>query len=406
MRITSKLGPMTAALAVPFVAAGAAQAADSITDALVSGKPSLDARYRYELVDHDNGLKDARASTLRLRLGYRTEEYLGVSALVEFSTTQPIGAERYNSGPGGNAKTRYSVAADPKLTRANQAALGYSGIPDTTLTLGRQRIIFDNARFVGNVGFRQQEQTFDAVRVVNRSLPDTTIDYVFVDRVNRVFKDRDDKDVAHQLLNVAYSGLPLGTLTGYGYFLDYGRDVPTSSTQTLGLRLNGGHALAGATRLHYTAEFARQEDYAKFPGRYRADYGLLALGATYSGVTATVAHERLGSDRRAGKGFETRLATLHAHNGWVDQFLVTPVDGLRDTSLSVGGKAMGVTLLVVYRDYRADRGGNNYGSEWGLMARKAFGEHYALEFKAAHYDAKDGPFVDTTKLWLAAELKF
>lgn len=406
MRITSKLGHLTAALAVPFVAAGASQAADSITDALVSGKPSLDARYRYEVVDQDNALDDARASTLRLRLGYRTQEYFGASALVEFSTTQPIGAERYNSGPGGNAKTRYSVVADPKLTRVNQAALGYSGIPDTTLTLGRQRIIFDNARFVGNVGFRQQEQTFDALRVVNRSIPDTTINYVFVDRVNRVFKDIDDKNVDHHLLNVNYAGLPLGTITGYGYLLDYGSDAPASSTKTLGLRLNGGHALAGATRLHYTAEFARQEDYAKFPGSYRADYGLLALGATYSGVTATVAQERLGSDRRAGKGFETRLATLHAHNGWADQFLVTPADGLRDTSVSIGGKAMGVSLLAVYRDYRADRGGNDYGSEWGLMARKAFGERYALEFKAARYDAKDGPFVDTTKLWLAAEVKF
>jgi hypothetical protein len=32
------------------------------------------------------------------------------------------------------------------------------------LTLGRQRINLDDQRFVGSVGWRQNEQTFDAVR--------------------------------------------------------------------------------------------------------------------------------------------------------------------------------------------------------------------------------------------------
>jgi hypothetical protein len=405
MKFTLKPASVAIALAASF-AGGSAYGAGTFTEALIAGKPALDARYRFERVEQDNALKDANASTLRLRLGYKTGEYNGISGLLEFSTTQVIGAERYNSGPGGNGKTRYSVVADPKITRFNQFALGYNGIADTTATLGRQRIIFDNARFVGNVGFRQQEQTFDALRVVNKTLPDTTINYVFVDRVNRVFKDIDDKNVEHHLLNVAYAGLPFGTLTGYGYFLDFGRAAPSSSTQTVGLRFAGGQSLDGGTRLHYTAELARQQDHAKFPGSYRADYGFVELGATLRGVTAKLGHERLGSDRRAGKGFETRLATLHAHNGWADQFLVTPADGLRDTSLSVGTDVKGVQLLAVYRDYKADRGGNDYGSEWGLMARRAFGDHYALEFKAARYDAKDGPFVDTTKIWLTAEMKF
>jgi len=406
MKPSTKPAYVSAVVAALFVVAGGAHAAESFTDALVAGKPSLDARYRFEHVDQKNPLKNAKASTLRLRLGYKTQEYRGLSALVEFSTTQVVGSERFNSGPSGNGKTRYSVVADPKVTRFNQATLGYTGIPDTTVTLGRQRIIFDNARHVGNVGFRQQEQTFDALRIVNKTVPDTTVNYVFVDRVNRVFKDIDDENVEHHLLNATYSGLPFGTLTGYGYFLDYGRDAASSSTRTAGLRLVGGQSLDGGARLHYVAELARQRDYAKFLGRYRADYGFVELGATVHGVTAKVGHERLGSDRRVGKGFETRLATLHAHNGWADQFLATPADGLRDTSVSVGGKVMGVNLLAVYHDYRADRGRNNYGSEVGLMARKSFGEHYALEFKVARYDAKDGPFVDATKLWVTAEARF
>jgi hypothetical protein len=62
--------------------------------------------------------------------------------------------------------------------------------------------------------------------------------------------------------------------------------------------------------------------------------------------------------------------------------------------------------MAVYHNYRADRGGNNYGSELGLLARKPFGDRYALEFKVARYDAKDGPYVDATKVWLTGEVKF
>ena len=50
---------------------------------------------------------------------------------------------------------------------SKQVFLGFDGIPDTPLKVGRQRIILDNARFVGNVGFRQLEQTFDAARIEN-----------------------------------------------------------------------------------------------------------------------------------------------------------------------------------------------------------------------------------------------
>ena len=36
--------------------------------------------------------------------------------------------------------------------------------------MGRQRIILNNARFIGNAGFRQNEQTFDAVRLEARPI--------------------------------------------------------------------------------------------------------------------------------------------------------------------------------------------------------------------------------------------
>ncbi len=134
-------------------------ASQSFTEALTSGTASGDIRYRYEFVDQDNSLNNARASTIRTRLGYRTGEYQGFEAFLEAENVTAVGNENYNSTINGN--TKRSVVADPTETEINQAYLRYKGFENTSLTYGRQRIALDNHRFIGNVGWRQNEQTFD-----------------------------------------------------------------------------------------------------------------------------------------------------------------------------------------------------------------------------------------------------
>ena len=73
-----------------------------------------------------------------------------------------------------NDTTDHSVVVDPTETEVNQIYARYKGLPDTTLTYGRQRFALDNHRFIGVVGWRQNEQTFDAFIGANESL-DTTI---------------------------------------------------------------------------------------------------------------------------------------------------------------------------------------------------------------------------------------
>ena len=72
-------------------------AGDSFMDALTGGKPSLDVRYRYESVDQNNALKNADASTLRLRFGYETGEYKGFGVMLEGEHLSAIGDDDYNS---------------------------------------------------------------------------------------------------------------------------------------------------------------------------------------------------------------------------------------------------------------------------------------------------------------------
>jgi len=359
-------------------------------EALTGGKVNVDMRLRYEAVD-DNTNKDAKAGTLRTRLGYQTGDYKKFFAFAEFEDVRTVASlDKY-----APEKPGYAVVADPEITQLNQAIIGYKGFSDTTAKLGRQRIILDNARHVGNVGWRQNEQTFDAFSVVNASLPNTTLTYAFLDKVNGIL-EKFDADVSDHLLNATYSGFRPGKITAYAYLLE--DNDSNAENDTYGLRFSGQSELSQQSKLVYTAEFASQSS-----DNNDATYTFLEGGVQYAGVTAKLGYELLGSDDGT-YGFQTPLATKHAFNGWADQFLVTPDNGLQDVMLSISGKLSGVKLLGVYHDFSADQGDADYGTEVDLLVVKKFAKRYTLGIKYASYRA-DTWKTDTDKLWIWGQLK-
>jgi hypothetical protein len=163
----------------------AAQDSDTALDQIFGqGKILLDARLRYEWVEQDGFAEDGNGLTFRARFGFETGTFHGFTALVEGDLTRDLIGD-FNSTVNG--LTQFPVIADPDSTRLNRAQLTFDGPFKTRITGGRQRIILDNARFVGNVGFRQNEQTFDAIRVVNTGIEGLTLDYTFLWHVNRIF---------------------------------------------------------------------------------------------------------------------------------------------------------------------------------------------------------------------------
>lgn len=397
--VVAMVAAALAAMALPVTAA------ESLEAALAGGKAGLDLRYRYEMVDQTGIAEKAKASTLRTRLNYATESYLDTSAFIEFDDVMALGDIKYNNATGlPSAKTGYPVVADPEGTEVNQAFLTYKGLADTTLKLGRQRVIFDNSRFIGNVGWRQNEQTYDAFTLANSSLKDTTAVYGYVTNVNTIFGEESAKgntDTETHLLNIAYSGLAAGKLSAYGYFLDL-TNAPAASNSTLGIRFAGGTKVSDAVKALYTLEYAKQSDYKEGASTIDADYNLIELGADVGGITAMVGYEVLGAKTSA---FSTPLATLHAFNGWADKFLATPANGLVDTYLSVEGKVADVKLQAVYHDFSADVGGASYGTEIDLLAARKFGKNYTVLAKYASYSA-DTFATDTDKMWLIGQAQF
>lgn len=385
-----------------LVAALSAAEPASLEEAVAAGKFSVNARLRYEGVTQA-GLRDANALTLRTRLGYTTAAFRGWRAMAELENITAADGDAYsqsglNAGGAGRA-----VVGDPETTELNQAFLSYQR-GETIVSAGRQRLVLDNARFVGEGAWRQNQQTFDAITAQDRSLARTTLTYAFLNRIHRTVGDRHPLGnwaSSSHLFNAAYAGLPGGTLVGYGYLLDL-PGSRTNSCATFGASFAGSAALSREVRLLHRLEFARQTDHGSNPLSYSAGYHSLELGLGVPAGSLTLGQERLGADRTAA--FRTPIATLHAFNGWADVFTTTPAAGLRDgyARASVNLPAA-VTLNVIFHRFTLDRTGARAGDEWNAQLVRKFGAAWTAMVKWADFRRDAGAFSNVRKLWFQLE---
>ena len=215
--------------------------ADSLTDFFAQGHVLFDARARYESVDQHGIVNEASADTVRERLGYETASFLDMTTLVEIQATQHL-SNTFNDTINGQVS--YPQVPDPEALELNRLQVAYTGLSDVTATLGRQVINLDDQRFIGASAFRQNEQTFDAVRLGYTGLPSFTATYAYIDRVNRVFGNRSPAGHFNgniHLFNFGYDFSEIGKLTAYSYLLDINQS-PTLSTATYGLQFSWRHA--------------------------------------------------------------------------------------------------------------------------------------------------------------------
>ena len=385
------------------------------------GAVKFDLNYRYENVNQDNVTNPqlngkpvpkqpvtANANTARLRLGLLSPLFYGLQGYAEYQGLYAMQSD-YNSLR--NNKTGYSIIADPYENELDQLWLSYTGIPDTGIKGGRQVITFDDQRFIGNVGWRQLQQTFDSVLITNKSVKNLTINAGYIGRVKTVTATTEGTTAP--LLNVNYKFGDYGSLTGYGYWFNFtDQDVYAKSNQSYGFRFSNylkpgdTYKLSDNYGLVYTAEWSIQADYQNSPQDYTVNRWNLMGGLTAYMFTLQGAMEQLDGVGQ-NKTFITPLGTNFAFQGWADQFLVTPNDGIRDvfgtviTSLDRGE----VLLMGVFHQFYDDTGNIHYGKEWDFRAVKKFGKHYSLLAQYAYYDA-DQYSTDTQKIWVQGNISF
>lgn len=368
-------------------------------EAITKGKISLNLRYRYEEVDgklDDSG----KASTFRTSLGYRTLTWKRLAAFVEFEDVRNIGFsnEHNNLGAGSlwNGVTDRPVIADPPLTEVNQAYLDWKPLNALPIRGGRQEIVIDNSRFIGNVGWRQNHQSYDAAKVHFTGVKNLDLGLTYIARQRAVTGASNSMSTGH--LDGAYKFTDVGTLRAYVLSIDYDAAVLWKlSTSTIGASFAGKAKLSDTLNLTYRLELARQSDTGNNPQSVDADYVRADLGFNTGKLAFGAGYEVLGGGDDGS--FNTPLATLHKFNGWADRFLATPAEGLRDAFLSAGANLGRWTLMVIYHDYSADSGGASWGSELDaqVVYTTPWKQKVALTF--ARYDADQWGW-DTDKIWV------
>ena len=383
--MTRKPGLFIGVLAIAICAPAAAQ--DAVQGGFSDIRYLLNWRVRYEGVDQAGFAEDASALTSRVRAGIETGTFANTRLLAEGVVVSDL-IDDYNSTTNGN--TAYPVVADPAGFGAiNRLALINDSLDNTTLTLGRQRLILDDARFIGNVGWRQNEQTYDGLSSHTQTA-NYTIDLGWFNQVNRIFgPDSPNGEWEGDIFALnASRTFGFGKLTGFAYAMEFDQ-AAGASNETVGLQLTGSKALE-AVSLIYTLSVASQSDAGQNPADYSETYTKIEGGITHGGLTVALGQEVLGGDGSAA--FATPLATLHAFQGWGDKFLGTPSAGIIDSYLRFAyafgqtGVFDSLSLTGFYHDFEADFGSAQYGDEIDLALAARTGR-FALTLKYASYSA-------------------
>lgn len=390
--------------------------AKTFTESMQQGSViKVNFRTRYEDVTEDvinaagatTGEKVADAWTTRSRLSYQSGAWNGFGFVAEMdNVTEMTNNVDYRTAPNDPLNPTAAVIADPVGTEINQGFVSYTTF-NNQIKYGRQRLILDNARFIGNVGWRQNEQTYDAISFTNKAIRYTNFTYAYIKNVNRVFGEDNpglgDLNMNSHVLNASYTGFEAGKLIGYSYLLDVENPIAQYglSGDTFGARWQG----TVGEKFAYNLEYAQQQN-AGINEAYLADYMLAEGTYTISRFSIGLGYELLGSDDGA-YGFATPLATLHAFNGWADKFLTTPKDGLEDKYLNLGVTFGGAQALVSYHKFDADVNGADYGDEIDFSISKKTGA-VVWTAKYAQYAMGDAAtkVTDTEKFWVMADWNF
>lgn len=397
MKIHHKSKLAVSVLTVLSVGSSLSVSAEEQVDQL-STDVDLSFRYRVELVDQEGPLKKAKASTLKTRATVKTNWTSGFDSVIEFDDVTVVGLDDYNAGMGNTPeKSEYAVVADPEGTEVNQAFIRYQK-DQLNAAYGRQRILIGNQRFVGSVGWRQNEQTYDSFTFNGELADNVDLSVAHVYRANRIFGEnvpagRHDHNT--NLVNLVYETPANGQLSAF--YLQVDNETALSlSNSTFGIRYAGS-----VNTFAYALEYASQSDAGDNPNNYSADYYLLEAAYKQKDYSVGIGYEALGGDVAGGQGFTTSLATLHKFQGWADVFLATPVAGIEDWNINASFQLSDFKFKAVYHDFSTEESSVDLGSEIDFSVATKVNKNLAVLLKYADFNSdNESLYASRDKLWL------
>lgn len=371
--------------------------------------PEVDIGLRARWETAEVGAQKAHALTAKARLSAKYHFMDQNHAFIQFDHITSFNESKYSDGVTQN---RYPAIADPEGTEVNQANLQFEWL-DSIITLGRQRIVYDDQRFVGDVGFRQNDQTYDALQIERHLFSGSKYRLAYIHNVNRIFGNEADStlsptDSRFDSLNGVRPSAQLGNhhidgfllhlninewdhfeLSAYGYAV-HNYDVSSFSNRTIGFDSRYRNKIGNIKTLA-AAEFAFQQQQAKSTDWLA--YRKISAGLEYLKVKLGLRHELLAE--RDGVGFITPLATLHKFQGWADQFLITPNEGLLDNSVNLQWSARPWTIDARYHWFETDKGGIDIGKEFDLDLIFSPAREHEVKLRFADFKSSSGQSLKT-----------
>jgi hypothetical protein len=366
--------------------------------------PTLDARLRYEY-SKVSGFDGANALTMRVRPGLKTADWNGFSAFVEGEFTGAA-IDDYNGGAKGAYpnETSKSLIADPQNAELNRATIEYQGY-DTTVIAGRQTIIYNNAAFVGDVGWRQNEQTYDGATVSYKTDFGFAASYAWVGRVNRVYGADADGVLASvdsnvHLINASYTGFENVSLGSYAYLMNFENPaVKGWDNNTYGIFADSPF---GGVKTHAEVAFQTQ---AGPLNNIDAFYFHVNVSKTINDFTLKAGIEQLG------QGFQTPLATLHAMDGLSDvvdaRRAAGTTGGITDNYLSLQAP---LPWKIKWTNVIHFFGDNSVGSEFGYgvdsLITKKFNDQLSATAMIGYFDSNDKLYTSAVQTSIQLDYTF
>lgn len=350
---------------------------------------SLNARLRYEF--REEGAADpSHAVTFRVRPGITILPKSDISFFVEGEFTQAL-VDDFNSGPQvslspftpGNTNI-----LDPETAELNRAFVQYE--KDGFLAkVGRQRIIHDSAAFVGNLMWRQNEQTYDAA-TISYNQENIGLTYSYVNRVNRIFGS-DANGIVEAMegdIHLFNGWTKIGDdlkVGAYTYLMDFDNAASNGFANRASSNTYGGYV--DFKGLH--AEYALQQD----GGDSTLDRGTTDYAHVYYLKKTGNWHFKGGLEYR-DTDFYTPLSTVHLFNGFADRFigqrlgLAGSDPGINNFYVHACTEVANVKLMAFGHYFYDDSFSEDLGWEVDFVAMKALTENLNLVSKIAYFNGQ------------------
>lgn len=386
---------------------------DPLTQALSKGSYTLQIRPRYEFVQQP-GLDEAHAFTIRSMLGLSTHQEYGLTGYIQFINVSSL-INNYNSLLNG--KTQYSAIPDPEETGVNQFYIQYTGLKGIKARVGRQEIILNDSRFVGNVNFFQTPQSFDAVSLHDNIDRHIHLFGAYIWRIKNILNQLVASKTFLAQASFTQNQLLHADLFGYWYGNQSKTLIPGAAScllsgvqacnsQTIGIRVAGVIPITRSYRIQYDGSYAKQTPYDGGSPLVKASYAHGGAGLTWRNLGIHADYMVMGANKNGTYGFQTPLATKHLFNGWADIFLTTPKEGLKSVYITAKALWMNTKFMARYYSFDSSYHSVHYGHEVDLSVIHRFNPSWLLGAQYADYISADNLFKNTQAGWIFINTKF